>query len=946
MAHRIHDQLLDPREHPDYRRRAVPPPDWSSFGNRTRLIYITDFSMEGNRVVRIAEALDFIRERGLGDVYKVSYPVIYAENVAELAEEFRKRDLFLFSLYGYVPGSGPGGMWRQYVAPPEVLRCFEERLGDHWLGMENGEQDGRYVGGYAAQMTPRGASREEQYLNFQRHFEKHGDDVGNRMTILVSLNFSHYFAKEGVYSLNGAETGQALPNSQVYYAFIRGAGEQYGLPWIGNASVFNRWGFKTYGTPPAGEPNTGPTKGTSLSLMKRLLYSHILYNSMAVGLDLFLFANDGVNRAWEFPGELSPLGTIQQEAGRWLQREGEPGTMLRPVALMLDFLSGWSFPRHLYTKDVYRVWGNLPYRPGDHLTDGVLDQLYPGYQDSSYYHDESGFISPTPYGDVADCILSDAESWVLERYALLVVAGELAGGQEIRDKLQAYVEGGGHLVITAGSLQRLPGGLGGVTVCDGRHRVPGGSRVSVGDAAVGEAAAFTLAALSLPSGARVAARCGELPAVVELTAGGGTLTVLASLFGVPDAPVTPVPVTSAEDRKLPRPFPLLVHVRAVLDRAFRERMLFEVDPELSLVVCRRKPGEYVLLVCNNALAARPLAVSSHCGRLVSLRETPMDRSEKTAVGYLPEGFEGADLGRSDAHTIAGGDVRIFVATVREEGVQAIPHRAPPARPRGRFLGVRGSRSIKEEVLLRPTFFEHFDGIMVDWRHLANRERLALERESGWIDRQKLRVTVDLSSGLNLYPDLRLVSNIAEEYERSMQAVADVLAKMPLVGSRDLLLCLHRLIENNITAQDTWASIDLSVRRICADAEAAGVRVHLRLAPGKPPRDLAEAGSFLARVGAPNLRLAPSIGELLAREGDWTAAREALAGRVGLWLAGAPQTDLGGQTWTVQAPLTSGCDERRLAELLAVAPEAPVVLDAVYEDRDDEYRDAVILARVR
>jgi hypothetical protein len=109
-------------------------------------------------------------------------------------------------------------MWRQYVAPPEVLRCFEERLGDHWLGMENGEQDGRYVGGYAAQMTPRGASREEQYLNFQRHFEKHGDEVGNRMTILVSLNFSHYFAKEGVYSLNGAETGQALPNGQVYYA--------------------------------------------------------------------------------------------------------------------------------------------------------------------------------------------------------------------------------------------------------------------------------------------------------------------------------------------------------------------------------------------------------------------------------------------------------------------------------------------------------------------------------------------------------------------------------------------------------------------------------------------------------------------------------------------------------------------------------------------------------
>ena len=121
----------------------------------------------------------------------------------------------------------------------------------------------------------------------------------------LSLNFGHYFLKEGTYTLIGAETAQALPNNQVYYAFIRGAGKQYGVPWFGNASVWNRWGYKTYGAAGgSGGETHSPTNGTSLSLMKRLLYSHVLYNCVAVGFE----------SGW-FDGEqLSPIGRIQQAA--------------------------------------------------------------------------------------------------------------------------------------------------------------------------------------------------------------------------------------------------------------------------------------------------------------------------------------------------------------------------------------------------------------------------------------------------------------------------------------------------------------------------------------------------------------------------------------------------------------------------------------------------------
>jgi hypothetical protein len=279
-------------------------------------------------------------------------------------------------------------------------------------------------------MQPMSGSRFEQYLNFQRHFERLTTDLGNKMATLVSLNFGHYFLREGVYTFIGAETGQALPNSQVYYAFIRGAGKQYGVPWFGNASVWNRWGYKTYGEE---GPDHGPRKGTSLSLLKRLLYNHILYNSMLAGYESSYFDHE----------DLSPIGRMQEAAQRWVRANGSPGAMLTPIAVMVDVNSGWSFPRHLYTDNVYRVWGNLPYEEGDYLTDLVLDMLYPGYQDSSYFHDESGILAPTPYGDSADCLLSDAPGWLLARYPVLVVAGDLSPGFEIRDKLRAYTEAGG-----------------------------------------------------------------------------------------------------------------------------------------------------------------------------------------------------------------------------------------------------------------------------------------------------------------------------------------------------------------------------------------------------------------------------------------------------------------------------------------------------------------------
>ncbi len=885
---RVYSQLLDPREHPDYERRAVQPPNWETFKNRTQFTCLRGFTVENDRIVGYENEMErYTRTHELGDVIWPSYPVLFARNLEDLAREIKRRDLYLFDIWGYVPGSGPGGYWQQFTPPADALEMLEAILGERWLGTDIGEQDGRYIGGYATQMTPASAGRFEQYVNFQRFFERMGDDLGHRHATLVSLNFGHYLLKEGTFTLIGAETAQALPNNQVYYAFIRGAGKQYGVPWFGNASVYNRWGYKSYGS--TGDDH-GPTKGTSLSLMKRLLYSHILYNSVAVGFE----------SGW-FEGEsLSPIGRLQQAAQHWVKEQGQPGVMYTPVALLLDFHAGWSFPRHLYSGNIFRVWGNLPYGPGDFLTDAVLDLLYPGYADSSYFHDETGFNAPTPYGDIADCLLSDAPPWLLSRYAVVVVAGELAGGREIRDKLQSYIENGGHLVITTANLAKLPGGVAGQEE----------------DAA---------------SGTRP---CGK-----------GRITILAAGFGIDPTDDADRSLRSETDRPLRRPYQLQSEARESLHTIFRQQALFDVgNRDLTLITCRRGPGAYTLGIANNTWRALPFAITSLCGPIESLNELPLDESEVGAVGHLPDGVSGESLGRNTDTMIRGGDIRIFRVIVRETHVDPIAHEPPPERPHGRILPLRNIGSVKREIMARPTFFQHFDGVVLDWRYLHDAEKTSLERQAGWIDRQGLRLFVDASSGINLYPNLRLVNNIAQDYNESMAVLVNIMVKMEILGARDLILSLHRFPENNFTGEQTKESFAETLRHLAAKADWHGIAMHLRMAFGKPPWSLKEMDALLGEVGVDNLRLAASTA-LLSEDEPSAEVAGILRTRLGLWLAATSQKDLSGRVWDAHTPVHHSDKMADIAEWIALVPDRPVVLDAVFANQDEEYLESLALRDV-
>jgi hypothetical protein len=915
---RIYDHIFDPYEHPDYWRKYIKPPNWETFNNETQFITLRD--LEGNYKKKLD---DCTIKYGPGNVLWPPYTTLFLKNIDSIIDEINKRDLFLFDIWGYVPGSGPGGYWQQFRPPAEILKKLNTDLDMYWLGMDNGEQDGRYIGGYANQLFPTGQDRKHQYFNFQNHFESLCNELGNKMATLVSLNFGHYFLKEGIYTMIGAETGQALPNAQIYYSFIRGASKQYGVPWFGNASVWNRWGYKSYSVDE--KYNGGPTKGTSLNLLKRLLYSHIFYNCMVVGFESG-FLNEGK------PGS---IGEIQYNACKWNQKFGQPGNMITQVALMLDFYSGWASPRHLYTSDIYKVWGNLPYQPGDYFTNSVLDMFYPGYQNSSYFHNETGFNVSTPYGDVVDCILSDCPLWLMKQYPIIVLAGDINCNLELNDKLEEYVKSGGHLIVTSSNLSHFKQGLCGILSTGRKISYKAGETIYVKDKGIEEKCDCSTEELEFPDHTEIIAECENKPVAVRLKCGKGYVTALASNFGIPDVP-SGLPVSSEIDKELINPFPLLNHVQIILHDIFNSQIIFKVGNDLSYIIDRKSPGEYNILICNNTLKEKPFHIESRIGPIISTKESPLKNQEEKAIGYLPEGFENSRLGSNSKTTIAGGAVRIFNVKINED-ILVIPFEKPVQATKNRFLVLHETKSIKEEILSRPTFFQHFNGVVIDWKYLDDRSMDAIKNEAGWINRQKLSIIVDFTSGLNLFPDLRLVNNDSIAYSKSIKTIENVIDKATLLECKNVILSLHRMIENNFTQEEFDSSFSATIREIGVYAKTKGIDLHIRLSMNKS-MPLNKASEILSDIKSDNLYLSPGLPFLRVKSSFMEYASKVISDKIKLIFLSSPEYDLFGQLYNENAPLFLNENKSEIVNLIETFPKAIWIFDGNYNSWDDEYKD--------
>lgn len=764
-------RLVEPAEYPAYHRRAFLAPSWSTFGGRPQFVagrHIPEPDFTAEQLTRLPDPDAIVpQHRSLtffGRVCRADASLVLAPEPAfsDAVRHVRDLGMYLFDLGGYGPGFPPAG-YGQVRALPAQTAALRDLLGDHWLGFNLGEQDGRYHNGFAGRQLPAPRDRVGQHRAFHDWCDRIVDDLGGQVCLLTTLWGWHYPVQDGAVALAGAECENrfGITAPQVQYSFLRGAGKQYGVLWYGDQSIFSTFGLTYWGLGPAGELVAHPG-GPSGNLLRRVFLSEWLWNSCILGFEGATVAAD----RGRTKGRPSPIGQVQLATEKLIRQGFTPGVMQTPVAILQDYFSGWMPPRTNTTQ--FQAFNALPYRPSDYLTDNLLALLFPGYERSGFYFDETGAMCPTPYGDVADCLLSDAPAEVLCRYNLVLCSGLETDLPGTRERLDGFLRSGGAVLATGDDAARLwPEFCRPETVL-----IPAGAAVEWRGATDREPQAFALhVAPALPT-AEVLATCQGRPAVMRLPAQGGTLILALSATGMNHAPLPCAPSRSpmmggGENTGLERPFRLLAHVRRACDAALQAQRLFTAGDGLTATSCRRADGVWVIGVSNPGLTSRPFALTSHIGEPATIREVDLGSPIYPSPGYWPHrwgpmrpdakmklgntnredrGELTGQLAPSDAGHIRGGDMRFFEVTLKSCTARARPDLQLPAPPHDRFVRVPELVTLRERLLAWPRFACYFDGVALDADALLAVDPDWLREHAGWFKRHGLRLLVDARGG--------------------------------------------------------------------------------------------------------------------------------------------------------------------------------------------------------
>ena len=692
---KVYPYYVEPTEYPDYSRRPFKTPTWKTFNDTVQFVGGRTW---GSKFGQIEEKSPNWLQGGA--VFRPNYSdfLMGKDSLRSSLERMKRGGKYLFNINAYGPGTPVSGGFGQFKVEKWKSQMMSDILEDRYMGFDLGEQDGRYWADCRSIDFPMSSNYQERYLNAMKYMHRAAIDQGDIISLLSVKWFWHYPVKDGFITISGAESQNKTytSNDQIHYAFLRGASKQYGTLWYGDISVFNTWGWKTYGT----EINkkTGPNKGNSIAWMKRMLFSQYQYNSTILGFEGSKFYKNN---------SLSPIGMLQTDMQEFVKSYPKPGPQHTPVAFMLDFFSGWMTPSERF-RNKFKVWNLLPYKQGDYFTNELLDMFYNGYIQTGLHENEYGGLCNTPYGDALDVLLSDAKLSTLKRYQMLVVAGELVTDLvEIADKLENYINQGGHLVITSENAQKLFASV--------KHT---------------DTDTFFF--------------------VDEHNKGKGKMTVIYS------------PNMGLDENNQ-----LVEKMKVSLDILFQSTRLFSVRDSLGYVTNIEGNGNYMLGIYNHSLESKPFKIESHVGKIISINELNPVRNLTKEPGYFPDGFEDTEPGLSNKNSIAAGDLRLFFIKVEENKVEYMQETHPEKRVANRYISVPSLIGLQNRLQTMPTFFDYFSGIKVNWKEVLKIDQLKFNEDAWWYNLKQLQVAIEFDS--DFYNLFKTNADILPEIVKTLSA---------------------------------------------------------------------------------------------------------------------------------------------------------------------------------
>ena len=358
--------------------------------------------------------------------------------------------------------------WAIDRVDPLILSDLQSIFGARFFGFNEGEWDGAYTSMHgviysSGGMQPPSPSRTRRQA--REHYDRYLCDVyrrhGDRMVGCHSMGFGCHYAAERECRMMGIEISENIPSSILLWAFCRGASRQYDLLTASFPALCCAYGIRAYyrdGKFDFDPGTSGPQARPTLGLMKRLWYLSYMYGASIIGTSghlAFFQTQTGGHACFEepptqarFEANLSPIGWLQWEFMKFARRHPMRGVSYNPIALLLDEDHGWNPPFNPYraaSGQCDQIWGNLPYARGDYQIDNFFRWVYPGYQDGSFFRDEHGYITNTPFGDSFDVILSNASPRCLSKYRAAVLLGDIRVEERegLAERLTGFLEGGG-----------------------------------------------------------------------------------------------------------------------------------------------------------------------------------------------------------------------------------------------------------------------------------------------------------------------------------------------------------------------------------------------------------------------------------------------------------------------------------------------------------------------
>lgn len=280
-----------------------------------------------------------------------------------------------------------------------------------------------------------------------------------------STSFAHALAAWGVRTL-GMETAAVMPVTAMRIAFTRGAARQYGAnflyyhaPNFGDTATTFTMAQNFAGPEHFYHSRYGATMGPSLSWYRKNYYLYYMAGASAVyleqGHDQFFKPGPG-----EHPFQLNPLGRITDEFVRFAEKHAERGVPYTPVAFLLDPAHGWEM-----TDWPQLPLGVSPFNRGDRaLRELLLAAYYPAAVDEGEpaTADRQAFTN-APFGDIFDVLVASGQkAEALDAYRAVIVGGRVEWAPEWAQRLKAYAQKGGTVVLNAAQVRGLPGDLLGV----------------------------------------------------------------------------------------------------------------------------------------------------------------------------------------------------------------------------------------------------------------------------------------------------------------------------------------------------------------------------------------------------------------------------------------------------------------------------------------------------